>query len=224
VSVRYVDIGYWDDGYSEENPEWPTGLVPVEMELGIKFNSQVSVADLSGHVQTVDLPGARWSMSIVMPPLERSGEASALEAFIATLRGQAVRAVMPVFTRSSPLGAWAGSPKVNNETSSPTLSQTGTTLQCRDFTPFTTVKAGDYFNLGLNGQLLMVTEDGMADSNGLLQLSVQPAIRVAPEHLTELYFTDPVVPMMILTDPHPRWRIKPADVNEYALDFIEVFE
>jgi hypothetical protein len=202
---------------------WPSNLTPAEIELGLKFNTQVSVSDLSGYVQTVELPGARWSMSLRMPPLERNGESSVMEAFIAKLRGQAVRAVMPVFNRSTVLGLWEGTPAVNNEVGSPTLSQTGTTLQCRDFTPFTTVKAGDYFNLGSAGQLLMVTEDGMADSNGLLQLSVQPAIRSAPSHLTVLDFTSPVVPLMILTDPHPRWRIKPADITEFALDFIEVF-
>jgi hypothetical protein len=203
--------------------DWPSNLTPSEIELGLKFNTQVSVSDLSGYVQTVELPGARWSMSLRMPPLERSGESSVMEAFIAKLRGQAVRAVMPVFNRGTPLGGWAGSPKVNNEASSPTLSQTGTTLECRDFTSFTTVKAGDYFNLGTGGQLLMVTEDGMADSNGLLRLSVQPAIRTAPSHLTVLDFTNPVVPLMVLTDPHPRWRIRPSDINEFALDFIEVF-
>jgi hypothetical protein len=202
---------------------WPSNLTPVEIELGLKFNTQVSVSDLSGYVQTVELPGARWSMSLRMPPLERSGESSLMEAFIAKLRGQAVRAVMPVFTRGAPLGGWAGSPKVNNNVGSPSLSQTGTTLHCMDFTASTTVKAGDYFNLGPAGQLLMVTEDGTADGGGLLQLSVQPAIRTAPAHLTALDFTNPVVPLMILTDPHPRWRITPGDINEFALDFIEVF-
>jgi hypothetical protein len=202
---------------------WPSNLTPAEIEFGLKSNTQVSVSDLSGYVQTVELPGARWSMSLRTSPLVRSGESSVMEAFIAKLRGQAVRAVMPVFSRATPLGGWAGSPKVNNDASSPTLSQTGTTLHCRDFTAFTTVKAGDYFNLGSAGQLLMVTEDGTADAGGLLQLSVQPAIRSAPAHLTALDFTSPVVPLMILTDPHPRWRITPGDINEFALDFIEVF-
>lgn len=202
---------------------WPSGLTPADIELGIKFNTQVSVSDLSGYVQTVELPGARWSMSLRMPTLERENEASVMEAFIASLRGQAVRAVMPVFKRATPLGTWAGAPKVNNEVGSPTLSQTGTTLQARDFSAFATVKKGDYFNLGSAGQLLMVTEDGVADSNGLLQLSIQPAIRVAPTHLTALDSSAPVVPLMILTDPHPRWQIKQGDETYFALDFIEVF-
>ena len=202
---------------------WPSALTPATMEMGIRFNCQVSVSDLSGYVQTLELPGARWTMSISMPPLERDSDGATMEAFIAKLRGQAVRAVMPVFRRETPLGTWAGSPKVNNEVGSPTLSQTGTSLQVQDFSAFATVKAGDYFNLGTGGQLLMVTEDGTADSSGLLTLSIHPAIRSAPAHLTALISASPVVPLMILTDPHPRWRVKPGDINEFALDFVEVF-
>lgn len=203
--------------------DWPTGLVPAEIEFGIKFNTQVSVSDLSGYVQTVELPGARWSMSLRMPTMLRAGGAAIMEAFIAKLRGQAVRAVMPVFGRAAPLGTWAGSPVVDNNVGSPSLSQTGTTLWTRNFSAFATVNKGDYFNLGSGGQLLMVTEDGVADSSGILQLSVQPAIRSAPAHLTALDSSAPVVPLMILTDPHPRWRSKPGDLNEFALDLIEVF-
>lgn len=203
--------------------DWPSALTPAEIELGIRFNTQVNVSDLSGYVQTVELPGARWSMSLTMPPLERDGEASVLEAFIAKLRGQAVRAVMPVFKRATPLGTWAGAPAVNNEVGSPTLAQTGTSIEVNGFTAFATVKAGDYFNLGSGGELHMVTEDATADSGGRATLSIQPAIRTSPAHGTLLVSSSPKVPLMILTDPHPRWRIKPSDINEFALDFVEVF-
>lgn len=202
---------------------WPSGLVPVDVMLGLAFNTQVSVSDLSGYVQTKELPGARWSMGLRMPELGRTEGAAELEAFLARLRGQAVRAVMPVFGRASPRGTWAGAPAVTNNIGSPELVQTGTTLEVNGFTAFTTVKAGDYFNLGSGGQLLMVTADGMADSGGRLTLSVQPAIRSAPAHGTLLDFTNPVVPLMILTDPHPRWRIKLDGDNDFALDLIEVF-
>jgi hypothetical protein len=174
-------------------------------------------------VQTLELPGARWSLSLTMPPLTRNPDSAAMEAFIASLRGQAVRARMPLFKRTAPLGTWAGSPTVDNEVGSPTLSQTGTTLWTRNFSPFATVKKGDYFNLGSGGQLLMVTADATADSNGTAQLAVQPAIRSAPAHGLGLVSANPVVPLMILTDPHPRWRMKIADITEHALDFVEVF-
>lgn len=202
--------------------DWPSGLVPAEIEFGLKSNTQVHVSDLSEYVQTKELPGARWSMSLRMADLERA-DIAPLEAFLARLRGQAVRAIMPVFARSSPRGAWAGAPAVNNNVGSPELVQTGNSLEVSGFTAFTTVKAGDYFNLGTNGQLLMVTQDATADSGGRATLSVEPTIRTSPSHGTLLVFTDPVVPLMILTDPHPRWSIRPGDSHGFALDFVEVF-
>jgi hypothetical protein len=202
---------------------WPSGLTPASIDLGIRFNTQVSVSDLSGYVQTCELPGARWTLGIAMAPLERSGQSALMESFLAKLRGQAVRAVMPVFSRLTPLGAWAGTPAVNNEAGSPTLSQSGTSLEVNGFTAFTTFKEGDYFNVGSGGQLLIVTADGMADSAGRATISFQPALRSAPAHGTLLVSTNPVVPLMILADPHPRWRIKPGDITDFALDFVEVF-
>src|SRR3990167_8823768 len=203
--------------------DWPSGLTPAEIEFGIRFNTQVSVSDLSGYVQTVELPGARWSMSLRMADLERAGEASALEAFIAKLRGQAVRAVMPVFGRSAPRGTWAGAPAVDNEVGSPTLVQTGSSLEVEGFTAGATFKEGDYFNIGSDGELKMVTADGVADGSGLATISFQPPIRTSPAHGTLLVFNSPVVPLMILTDPHPRWRLRPGDSHDFALDFVEVF-
>lgn len=205
--------------------DWPTDLaiVPAEVELGILFNTQVSVSDLSGHVQTVELPGARWSMSLRMPDLLRADEAAFLEAFLARLRGQAVRAVMPVFGRSSPRGTWAGAPAVNNEVGSPTTLQTGSSLQVNGFTSGATFKRGDYFNVGAGGELKMVTADGSADGSGLATISFQPPLRSSPAHGTLLVSSSPKVPLMILTDPHPRWRLRPGDSSEFAMDFIEVF-
>jgi hypothetical protein len=96
---------------------------------------------------------------------------------LVALRGGANRVRVPVFARRSPRGTWAGSPVVNNDgTGSPTLSQTGSTLYVRGFSPFATYKAGDLFNLGLYGQLLMVKSSGLADSNGWAALSVEPPI------------------------------------------------
>ena len=203
--------------------DWPSELVPAECEPGILFNTQINVSDLSGYVQTKELPGARWSMSLRMPDLERDGGAATLEAFLASLRGQAVRAVIPMFGRSSPRGTCAGAPAVNNNVGSPELVQTGTSLEVNGFTAAATFKKGDYFNIGAGGELKMVTADGTADGSGLATISFQPAIRTAPAHGTLLVFSTPKVPLMILTDPHPRWRLRPGDSHDFALDFIEVF-
>ena len=204
--------------------DWPTlSRYPAEMELGLRANTQVFVSELSGQVQTVELPGTRWTASFRISNLERADDAAELEALLAKLRGQANRLRLPVFSRRAPRGTWAGSPTVNNEVGSPTLSQTGGTLYVKNFTAGATVKKGDLFNLGANGQLLMNTADGTADGSGLLQLSVQPNIRTAPAHGTALVSTNPVIPQMILSDPHARWTHRAGDEADFAFDLIEVF-
>lgn len=204
--------------------DWPSlSRDPSELELGLKANTQVMVSDLSGQVQTVELPGTRWTASFRLADLERATDAAELEALIAKLRGQANRLRLPVFGRRTPRGTWAGSPNVNNDVGSPSLSQTGASLYVKGFTAGATVKKGDLFNLGSNGQLLMITADGTADGSGLLQVSVQPNIRTAPAHGTALVFTNPVVPQMIPVDPHLRWQMKPSDATDFSFDLVEVF-
>lgn len=206
---------------------WPSAIIPVSVEWGIKANTQVFASDLNGSVQTVELPGARITCALRLPVLERA-DAALMEAFLAKLRGQANRAQIPLFGRLQPRGEWGGAPAVNNEVGSPTLSQTGTTLEASGLTPFTTGKAGDWFNLGAGGQLLMLTDDFTADSGGRSTLYVQPPIRTAPAHGTLLVTANPLLPTAILDDPHARWSIKPSGTindghTEFNLAFTESF-
>jgi hypothetical protein len=203
---------------------------PMSVEIGIKPNTMVAVSDLSGYVQTRELPGARWSLSFRFQNMQKDN-AALLEAFILQLRGQANRARVPLWGRTTRRGTWAGSPKVNNEVGSPTISQTGHTLYLRDFTAGANVKKGDYFNIGSGGQLCMMVADATADGAGLLTATVEPGIRVAPAHNTPIVSASPVVPFMILQNPHVTWGVQPggADINpngltDFAFDLIEVFE
>lgn len=203
---------------------WPTlsNRSVAELEIGLKANTQLFTSELSGDIQTLELPGTRWTFSFRVANILRA-DGALLEAFIAKLRGMANRAQLPVFGRESPQGDWLGSGAVNNEAGSPTIAQTGASLVCNGFTAGATVKAGDYFNLGANGQLLMVTEDGTADGSGNLTISVQPNIRVAPAHGTVLQYTDPFLPLAILASAHQKWQMSAGDINNYPFDFVEVF-
>lgn len=207
---------------------WPSGIVPSTAKWGIKANTQVFVSELNGSVQTVELPGARITCTFEFAKLERE-DAAELEAFLARLRGQANRAQIPVFGRLTARGEWGGSPVVDNEVGSPTLSQTGGSLYVRGLTPFTTGKKGTWLNIGSGGQLVQVVVDFTADSNGTAQLTVEPPIRSAPADGTALVITDPVLPKAILDDPHVEWSLEPnGEVNDgfatFRLAFTEVFE
>ncbi len=190
-------------------------------EPGLKSNTQVMVSDLSGYVATRELPGARWTLAFRLPSLKRP-DAGPVEAFLAQLRGQANRARVPLWGRKAPRGTWAGTPKVNNEYGSPTLVQVGNTLQCV-FAANATVKQGDYFNIGTAGELKMITADGTADGSGNLLITFEPNLRVSPAHNTSLVFTNPVIPYMILQDPHVRWTLNEGGFTDFNFDLVEVF-
>lgn len=201
-------------------------VVANTTQPGLKSNTQVAVSDLSGYVQTRELPGARWSQGFRLPGLERVNAAK-VESFLAQLRGQANRARVPLWARGVARGTWAGSPKVNNEYGSPTLIQTGNTLQCNGFAANATVKEGDYFNIGAAGELKICTQDGTADGSGNLLITFEPNMRASPAHLTALVSSNVVIPYMILTDPHAKWAINPhskvGGLSDFAFDLIEVF-
>lgn len=189
---------------------------PASFELGLKSNTVIFVSPLSGDTQTLELPGARWTLSGTFQNLSVD-DAAEMEAFLAQLRGQANRTQVPVWGRESPRGTWAGSPKVNGG------SQTGASLVCDGFSAGATVKRGDMFNVGTAGELKRVTADGTADGTGNLTITFEPPLRNAPADNADLISSDPVVPLMIVQDPHLRSVIGLAKLVDVALDLVEVF-
>lgn len=77
---------------------------PAQMTWGQRANNRVHVSPLSGSVQTVDLPGARWTLAMRFPHLYDPDRA-AMEAFLAQLRGQANTFTVHDFARPTPRGA-----------------------------------------------------------------------------------------------------------------------
>lgn len=199
---------------------------PTDVEWGLKANTQVFVSELSGQVQTRELPGARWTLSFRLPH-RLAEDARLLEVFLAQLRGQANRARFTLSeilgARATVTGTWAGSPTVNNDSASPSELQTGSSLICKGFTAGATVKKGDLFNIGSAGELKMVTADGTADGSGNLTLSFEPPIRSSPAHATALVSSGQVLPYALATDPHARWQYQPGVFADFALDFVESF-
>lgn len=189
--------------------------VPGGVDIGIQANTQVSTSDLSGVIETRELPGARWFMRFRFDSLD-DADARKLQVLISQLRGQANRVRVPVWTKQTPLGSWAGVPLVKGG------GQTGATINLDGFTPFATVRAGDLFNLGATGELKMVTADGTADSGGELLVTFEPPIRSAPADNTAIS-TTPVVPLMVARSPILEWHSDPGVFSDFSFDLIEAF-
>ena len=83
-------------------------MIPDTMTFSIGYNSQISTSPLNGAVQTVELPGARWSARLSYNSLN-SDESNTLIAWLARLRGMSGRFVMPDFSHPATLeGVTAG--------------------------------------------------------------------------------------------------------------------
>lgn len=181
---------------------------------GNTANNTVFRSPLDQAAQVLELPGAKWVASYVLPPMERAN-AAAWQSFLMKLRGRANQFYGYDPDARSPRGTGAGAPTVNG------ASQTGTSLVTDGWTASQTVlKVGDYFAYDITGgagrQLHMVVADAVSDGTGQATLTFEPPIRTSPADNEPLILTDASCPMM-LTDPSVGWD---ADqISLYGIEF-----
>lgn len=86
--------------------DWPTSRVflPQTCELRVVDNTQRTLeSPLSGYVQTISMPGARWGWSLGMPA-QSVADRSTVEGFLLRLSGREHRARIWDLKRPRPLG------------------------------------------------------------------------------------------------------------------------
>jgi hypothetical protein len=171
---------------------------------------------LTGTVQTLERPGARWAQSLSFR-FKTEDERAQLQAFLASLRGQANRAVMPVFGHTN-RGDGGGTPLVAG------ASQTGASLNTDGWPNSTTVlRAGDFFSV--NGELKMVTADVTSSGTGTATVAFSPILRAAPADNAPLTVATHTA-KYILASPQVGWSNTPwrsGPASDFQLEFIEVF-
>ena len=165
-------------------------IIPNRAEFGLTSNTQAFESPLSGAVQTVELPGARWFARLTFDNRSRE-KAAALEAFLVRLRGQAGRFYLHDHSHPAPFGAASGSPYVAG------AGQTGTSLLTAGWTPNTSavLKARDYFQVG--NKLRMLVADAGSDGSGFAALVFEPPLITAPSDLAQLIVNKPCAVMML---------------------------
>ena len=79
-------------------------IIPNTMSFGIKYSTQINISPLSGSVQTIEVPGARWVASMTYSGMSVA-EGRELAGFIADLRGSGGRFFLYDFSHPEPRGS-----------------------------------------------------------------------------------------------------------------------
>jgi hypothetical protein len=188
---------------------------PSQLDWALVSNTQSFESPLSGAVQTVEMPGARWRASFTFQALDAS-DAGILRAHLARLRGRSGRFYLHNMARSVPTGSAAGSPLVNG------AGQSGTTLITDGWTPNQTgaLKAGDFF--GVNGELKMVVADVNSDGSGNATITFEPPLRGTPADNLQVITNKPTA-IFRLDEDVARWVTSAPALDTISISATETW-
>lgn len=191
-------------------------VAPQAMTWGQRSNTLVHVSPLSGQVQTVELPGARWLLSVNYAVLQAADRAL-MEAFLARLRGQANRFTAYDFSRPTPRGTYRGTLTITGG-----IAAGATAVTITGGGAGQTLLAGDKLSIG--GELKIWTQDATADGTGVITGNVEPPFRGAIASGASVVWDRPTALFMLA---EPEWRIEPIagriGMGSVSFDAVEVF-
>ena len=202
-------------------PTFPTlsRQIPSELRWGLESNVMVSLSPLSGAVQTLELPGARWRATLTYRNMS-GADLALLQAFLVECRGPAARFELPCYERTGPRGVGGGSPNVNAS------AQTGTTLHIQGCPLSTTgwLLKGDYISFGTIPELHMLTADADTNGAGQAALVIEPPIRVSPSSGANLELARPKVQCMLVNST-VEWTTFPGQrpTADIIIDAVEAW-
>lgn len=196
---------------------WPTlsRRLPNQFDWALQSNTQSFTSPLSGAVQTVEMPGARWVVSFSLGALD-AADAALWRAFTAQLRGQAGRFYLWNMARPAPRGIATGTPVVSG------AGQSGNTLVTTGWTPGTSgiLKAGDFF--GVNGELKMCVLDATSNGSGVATLTFEPPLRSSPADALTITTVKPTATFK-LDEDSVRWVTGAAGLDSISIAATEVW-
>lgn len=194
-------------------------IVPNSLNFGIKYNTQISVSPLSGSVQTVEIPGARWTAELTFSGLE-AYEGRVLAAFIAEMRGSSGRFFLHDFSHAAPRGtasapgavtiSGAGQTGNSVTTAGWNISQTGVLLP------------GDYVSFD-NNELKLVTQQVDTDISGNATITFDPPLRNPPSDASSVTLTECKTIMMLNNDENFWGATTSGLLTDISISCIEAF-
>jgi hypothetical protein len=185
--------------------------------FGLETNTQTFESPLTKNVQRVMLGGARWTLSVTLPRMNRI-QAAAWQAFLLQLEGRANTFYGFDPDAKQPRGAATGTPLVNG------AGQTGSTLNIDGCTPNVIgwLRAGDYFETG--GELKMLTHDANTNGSGQTTLYFKSPLRDSPADNATVTVQNPACEMILSDDMQAMWEANQNGIYEpITFTAVEVF-
>lgn len=192
--------------------------------FGLRTNTQVFSSPLVETAQTLELPGALWFVTYVLP-LMTFDTAAPWQAFLAELMGASGKFFGFDPARTTPRGIYdsgSDTPLVD------AASQTGKSLTTDGWRISGTglLLPGDYFEVTADSvkELHMITADVDSDGGGLATLNFVPPLRASPANNAPIILTDPVVEMRLVGEEQAEWGEVTGDfIQDLTFSAIEVF-
>jgi len=190
----------------------------------LRTNSHAHVSAFDKSTQTVEMPGARWALEVVLSAGDRAARAQWI-AFLAELDGMAGR-----FYAGDPLGG-AARGSASSAPGTPLVagaSQTGKVLNI-DGAPASAagyLLVGDYFALDLPGggrSMHMITADVNTDGVGLAALNFRPALRLPPADNAAVIVAVATCVMRLTDDVQSGWQESLGGFYTLSFSAVEAF-
>ena len=201
---------------------WPTSgkaFYLAGITIAQRHNQRMSTSELSGAIQTISLPGMRWSASLDFPK-QTYAERAELEGWFSRLSGMEHRAALWDISRPVPRGTC----NLSGVTAS-AASQFATSIQLNGLGASKTVLAGDWLKVttATGAQLLQVAADATANGSGVATVEVRAMLRGAVSGGAAVTLDKPTA-LYILAQPQFAVPRGGAGIcPPFSLELIEVF-
>ena len=189
---------------------WPASLYPAMARLTLQSNQRVHASPFGGSEQAVDMLNDRWLMSLEFPT-RKARYGAAVEAFIASLRGQTNTVGLWHFMRPAPRGTMRGTPTLSSGASQGAASIVIQT------TAGATLLAGDM--VGAGGLLLQVQADATANGSGVLTATLVNRLRIALSGGAAVSWDRPTTQFRLLSSSGQQYT--PGRADPVSCDFGE---
>jgi hypothetical protein len=189
---------------------WPATIRPRSCRFMLATNQRVHASPYGGSEQVVDLLNDRLMCSLTLPARKHTN-AAALEAFLASFRGQTRTINAWHFTRPAPRGTLRGSP-----TLSAAAAQGAASLSIAT-TANATLLAGDM--IGVGGLLLMVQSDAQANASGAMTVQIVNRLRAGVSSGAAVAWDRPTAPFRLMS--HSGVQYIPGGTDEVYMELAE---